>query len=70
MKKKQLKRKLAIAIKALEIYHGYMVDGKLYADEALNNMDIIDNEKFYCNSELRKEIRDNIYDILQREFKL
>jgi hypothetical protein len=70
MKKRQLKRKLAIAKTALELYRGYVINGKLYADAALNDMDIIDNEKYYCNNELRKEIRKNIMDILTREFKI
>ena len=70
MKKKQLKRKLEVATEALIRYRGYMIDGVLYADKALNDMDIIDNEKYYCNNELRKEIRKNIMDILTREFKI
>jgi hypothetical protein len=70
MKKKQLKRKLEVATEALIRYRGYMIDGVLYADKALNDMDIIDNEKFYYDVKLRKEIRKNIIDILEREFKL
>ena len=68
MKKNKLKRKLKIAKTALELYRGYMLDGKLYADIALNDMDKIDNEKYYSDSELRKQIRDNIRDILEKEF--
>ncbi len=70
MKKSELKRKLRIATTALELYRGYMINGKLYAAEALNDMDKIDNEKFYLTDELRKKIVNEIYDTMQREFKL
>ena len=69
MKKIQLKRKLAIAKTALELYRGYKIDGRLYADAALNDMDIIDNEKFYSDDRLRKEITNDILNILKKELQ-
>lgn len=72
MKKSQLKRKLAIATEALKLYKDYMIDGKKYAEEALEDMRRVDNDYVhlvYYNDEFRIEIRNNIRDILERELK-
>jgi|WetSurSiteA1Bulk_404760.scaffolds.fasta_scaffold02782_16 hypothetical protein len=70
MKKRQLKRKLAIATEALKLYKGYMIDGRKYADEALIDMWIVDNEYVQNNNNrLRGTIVEVVVDTL-KEFEL
>ncbi len=69
MKKRELKRKLEIATEALKLYRGYMINGILYADKALSEIDTSYYTHIHIqnNDKLRKEIADYVLNIIKRE---
>jgi len=68
MKKKVLKRKLKIALEALNIYRGFMIDDVLYADNALIKIWEVDNAYKQKDVKSTEEIEEIVLNVIKREF--